>query len=525
MDNGIGVDHVRLTIHGGQYGERVYNWSSGPDDFKWDRHFGDIVAPIGGYPVEVEAWDQVGNKGAAWGEILIPAPDEVDEDNEEGPGVLSVEPPDEPPEESPPIEPPFDETDSTSASSTEDSSQPPIVVAFGDESASRLTSVANQVAPTTGSNNLLVGALAVTGISYATSLALNQRKRREEEAARKAAAAKQFNARQRALEKKRAQKIAYYRRLRDAAAALYTAGVITAAALFSMSAPAESNKARLESCVNMGGYTKCFQVSPSPISYANYVCKDWVIDICSGDPNNLPRNDTVRAMTDTAYGLLRSENFPEWIDEKLLPERITMLLVAAEEYDFSEDETAYMLATAYGETRFGVIFDDDLDTLPNANMHNGLVENISERDANEDYGGEYGNGPNEGFKYRGHGFPQLTYKENYERYQRIFGEKYDVDIVEHPEVLSDYPGISAEILAYGMDKGWLGHIELGGGDWIYGTFDNVRSHTGCSTVKACLDEFRVMINPGNERDVYEGYGDIACLYLQNYDKDACEVSE
>ncbi|MEJ2564308.1 MAG: hypothetical protein P8Z42_16750, partial [Anaerolineales bacterium] len=172
VDNGIGIDRVRLTIHGGQYGERVYNWSSGPDDFKWDRHFGDIVAPIGGYPVEVEAWDQVDNKGAAWGEILIPAPDDVDEDNEEEPGLLSVEPPDEPPEESPPIEPPFDETDSTSASSTEDSSQPPIVATFGNENASHLTSIANQVAPTTGSNNLLVGALAVTGISYATSLAL-----------------------------------------------------------------------------------------------------------------------------------------------------------------------------------------------------------------------------------------------------------------------------------------------------------------------------------------------------------------
>jgi len=523
VDNGIGVDRVRLTIHGGAYGERVYNWHSGPDDFKWDRHFGDIVAPIGGYPVEVEAWDQVGNKGSAWGEIVIPAPDEVEE--EEDPGVLSVEPSEVPPEEYPPSGPPFDESDSSLGPTTDSSSQPPTVITFGDESPSSLSSTANQVAPTTGSNNLLVGALAVTGISYATSLALNQRKRREEEEARKAAAAKQFNARQRALEKKRTQKIAYYRRLRDAAAALYTAGVITAAALFSMSAPPESSKARLESCVDMGGYTKCFQVSPSPISYANYVCKDWVIDICDGDPDNFPRNDTVLAMSDTAYDMLRLENHPEWIVEKLLPERITMLLVAAAEYDFSEDETAYMLATAYGESRFGVIFDDDLDTLPNANMHNGLVENINERDADEDYGGRFGNPEEDGYTYIGRGFCHLTFFENYDRYQGIFGDKYGVNIVEHPEILTNYPQISAEIMAYGMDKGWLGNIELGDGDWIHGTFDNVRNHTGCSTVKACLDQFRVMINPRDTKSTYVGYGDRACLFLQNYDEDACEVSE
>jgi hypothetical protein len=76
-----------------------------------------------------------------------------------------------------------------------------------------------------------------------------------------------------------------------------------------------------------------------------------------------------------------------------------------------------------------------------------------------------------------------------------------------------------------MDKGWLGNILTGNGNYINGTFDNVRSYTGCSTVKACLDQFRVMINPGDDWDHYVGYGDIACLYLQNYDKDACEVSE
>ena len=66
---------MTLTIDGGTYGERKYTWgnlSLVPNDFVWDRHFGEVVAPIGEYPVTVSAADTLGNSAAATGQIVIP---------------------------------------------------------------------------------------------------------------------------------------------------------------------------------------------------------------------------------------------------------------------------------------------------------------------------------------------------------------------------------------------------------------------------------------------------------------------
>jgi len=76
-DEGPGVAQVTLTIDGGAYGLRKYTWgnlSLVPDDFIWDRHFGEIIAPIGEYPVTVNATDNLGKVGLANGEIVIPDP-------------------------------------------------------------------------------------------------------------------------------------------------------------------------------------------------------------------------------------------------------------------------------------------------------------------------------------------------------------------------------------------------------------------------------------------------------------------
>lgn len=49
--------------------------------------------------------------------------------------------------------------------------------------------------------------------------------------------------------------------------------------------------------------------------------------------------------------------------------------------------------------------------------------------------------PGDGFKYRGGGFVQLTWKKNYEKY----GKRIGVDLVAHPEKITD-PEVAAEIL-------------------------------------------------------------------------------
>ncbi len=202
VDNGIGVERVRLTIHGGSYGERVYNWNSGQDDFKWDRYFDGVSAPIGGYPVEVEAWDRVGNKGAAWGEIVIPAPVEVEQ--EDDPGVLSIAPPDDPPSEPPGDTGGGDTGGGDTAPAAEEPPAAPSVVTFGSEPQTE----SEEIAPPADSSNVLWGAAAVAAVGAAMIVVTAAKKKRKEEEKKQAAAAAIFNKTQIALEEKQAQNAA-----------------------------------------------------------------------------------------------------------------------------------------------------------------------------------------------------------------------------------------------------------------------------------------------------------------------------
>ena len=56
------------------------------------------------------------------------------------------------------------------------------------------------------------------------------------------------------------------------------------------------------------------------------------------------------------------------------------------------------------------------------------------------YGGRYGNASNEGYKYRGGGPNQLTFKDNYE----ATGKHIGVNLVNNPELVND-PTIAADI--------------------------------------------------------------------------------
>ena len=184
-DSGIGVDKVKLTIHGGSYGNRTYTWTNPalvPDDFVWDRRFGDIVAPIGDYPVTVEAWDNLMNRGVDTGKILIPDPGPPAVSTPTTtPTTLSQPTPTQP---SPTTTIITETKPLVSQPSPTATARPAVAMSFGDEDEIDGTvSTTEKAEPTTspsgGASGLLWGAAALAAAGAATAYALSRRRARE----------------------------------------------------------------------------------------------------------------------------------------------------------------------------------------------------------------------------------------------------------------------------------------------------------------------------------------------------------
>ena len=77
------------------------------------------------------------------------------------------------------------------------------------------------------------------------------------------------------------------------------------------------------------------------------------------------------------------------------------------------------------------------------------------------YGGRYGNASDEGFKYRGRGLNQITFKGNYETYKDLTG----IDIVSNPEKLMDVR-VAAKVAAQ-FAKRNIGKLEEKGKLAVY----------------------------------------------------------
>ena len=70
---------------------------------------------------------------------------------------------------------------------------------------------------------------------------------------------------------------------------------------------------------------------------------------------------------------------------------------------------------------------------------------------NKVYGNKYGNGADEGYKYLGRGFNQITFKGNYTATQKLY-ERYGskggkINIVSNPELLQTNPTIADHMSA------------------------------------------------------------------------------
>lgn len=98
----------------------------------------------------------------------------------------------------------------------------------------------------------------------------------------------------------------------------------------------------------------------------------------------------------------------------------------------------------YSAARLLQVFPSKVKTQAQANALAGKPELI----ANTVYGGRYGNSPNEGFKYRGRGFNQITFKDTYAKIGKLIG----VDLVANPDRLNE-PAIAADaMIAYFIQR-------------------------------------------------------------------------
>ncbi len=174
-DGGVGIDRVKLTIDGGSYGDRSYAWSLSnlPDKFIWDRHIGEVIAPIGEYPVTVQAWDVLGNSTTAAGLILIPAPEGPEATEEVSEPVSEPGSTDAPEPTAPPI--PSGLVIEPTATNE------PLVAASVDEAAASFGPAEPSTTTTStegGSGTLLWGAAALAAAASATAYALSRRQAR-----------------------------------------------------------------------------------------------------------------------------------------------------------------------------------------------------------------------------------------------------------------------------------------------------------------------------------------------------------
>lgn len=64
------------------------------------------------------------------------------------------------------------------------------------------------------------------------------------------------------------------------------------------------------------------------------------------------------------------------------------------------------------------------------------------------YGGRYDNGADEGYKYRGRGFNQLTFKSNYKK----TAELINIDIVKFPDKLNEVPVATEAVISFFKEK-------------------------------------------------------------------------
>lgn len=122
-----------------------------------------------------------------------------------------------------------------------------------------------------------------------------------------------------------------------------------------------------------------------------------------------------------------------------------------------------------------------------------------------------GNGSSEGYKYRGRGYNQITFKNTYDRIGKLIGQ----DLVDNPDLLND-PKVAGDALAV-FYKGELDAGQQAGSFKKFGV-DNVNDISDTTTAT----KVAIQINAGrgtnfNNNVVQEGYTKASAIVDSIYD--------
>jgi len=135
----------------------------------------------------------------------------------------------------------------------------------------------------------------------------------------------------------------------------------------------------------------------------------------------------------------------------LTPEQkrnINLIVSSCKKYGITNRHLqAAILATISKESNFIPQSENLNYSIQNINrvwpeMDQDTAESLShnpERLGNYKYGNKYGNSSADGFKYRGRGFNQITFKSSY----KLFGDLLGIDLVSNPDLLND-PKIASD---------------------------------------------------------------------------------
>jgi len=143
------------------------------------------------------------------------------------------------------------------------------------------------------------------------------------------------------------------------------------------------------------------------------------------------------------------------------------------------------------------------------------------------YGGRYGNSPSEGYKFRGRGFNQLTFKGNY----ASIGQRIGKDLVTNPDVVNNIDVAAAIVIDYfkrefakkGLDinsftdsRTALKRVFEANRGFAHGSIDEVPDKTGGYQLALTrIDDFDKIVGEGKKKKITE-YAIIVLLSLALY---------